>query len=469
MKWKLTGRYLLSIVLVVILVVIINIVTLIGLFLIEINTGKTVFHGGEISAERFTRNFDRYITVANGNIDVTEKGKENLDQKNAWIQVVDENGREVYGYKLPKAVKKKYTPLETINRYKYKEEDILATVFAGGKSMNNREYSYFVGFSDPNINKYVFTFDIESILHNFKVGILTFLLIDSLIAFFIGYLFSKRLTSPLNSLIDGIKRLANKDYSVNYQPKGIYKDVFYNVNYLSIELTANEKERKKLDHMREEWLANISHDIKTPLASIQGYAEMMKNKEYYFSLDEMREYADIIERKALYMKEVMEDLNLTTRLKNKELMLNKKKVSIVAVLRNIVIDILNDARYANRHIEFEVEQEKVEVEVDEILIRRALHNLIYNAVVHNDENVRIMVRIEKKARPHIVIKDNGKGIKKEELDKIFDRYYRGTNTGELHKGSGLGMAIAKDVIKAHDGDIEMKSMVGMGTTINIYL
>jgi signal transduction histidine kinase len=301
------------------------------------------------------------------------------------------------------------------------------------------------------------------------VGILTFLLIDSLIAFFIGYLFSKRLTSPLNSLIDGIKRLANKDYSVNYQPKGIYKDVFYNVNYLSIELTANEKERRKLDHMREEWLANISHDIKTPLASIQGYAEMMKNKEYHFSLDEMREYADIIERKALYMKEVMEDLNLTTRLKNKELMLNKKKVNIVAVLRNIVIDILNDARYANRHIEFEVEQEKVEVEVDEILIRRALHNLIYNAVVHNDENVRIMVRIEKKARPHIVIKDNGKGIKKEELDKIFDRYYRGTNTGELHKGSGLGMAIAKDVIKAHDGDIEMKSMVGMGTTINIYL
>lgn len=469
MKWKLTGRYLLSIVLVVILVVIINIVTLIGLFLIEINTGKPVFHGGEISAERFTRNFDHYITVENGNIDVTEKGKEKLDQKNAWIQIVDENGREVYGYKLPKAVKKKYTPLETINRYKYKEEDILATVFAGGKSMNNREYSYFVGFSDPNINKYVFTFDIESILHNFKVGILIFLLIDSLIAFFIGYLFSKRLTSPLNSLIDGIKRLANKDYSVNYKPKGIYKDVFYNVNYLSIELTANEKERKKLDHMREEWLANISHDIKTPLASIQGYAEMMKNKEYHFSLDEMREYADIIERKALYMKEVMEDLNLTTRLKNKELMLNKKKVNIVAVLRNIVIDILNDARYANCHIEFEVEQEKVEVEVDEILIRRALHNLIYNAVVHNDENVRIMVRIEKKARPHIVIKDNGKGIKKEELDKIFDRYYRGTNTGELHKGSGLGMAIAKDVIKAHDGDIEMKSMVGMGTTINIYL
>lgn len=76
--------------------------------------------------------------------------------------------------------------------------------------------------------------------------------------------------------------------------------------------------------MREEWISNISHDIKTPLASIQGYAELIKDKDYDLSLDVIRDYAQIIESKSLYIKEVMEDLNLTTRLKNNDLTLNRK-------------------------------------------------------------------------------------------------------------------------------------------------
>ena len=69
----------------------------------------------------------------------------------------------------------------------------------------------------------------------------------------------------------------------------------------------------------------------------------------------------------------------------------------------------------------------------------------------------------------IYIRDNGKGIKKEDLEKIFDRYYRGTNTGEVHKGSGLGMAIAKEIVNAHDGDISVSSEVGVGTVVKIVL
>ena len=69
----------------------------------------------------------------------------------------------------------------------------------------------------------------------------------------------------------------------------------------------------------------------------------------------------------------------------------------------------------------------------------------------------------------IVVEDHGKGIKKEELERIFDRYYRGTNTGELHKGSGLGMAIAHDIVKAHDGEIHVESELHQGTKIEILL
>ncbi|MDQ0091342.1 signal transduction histidine kinase [Paenibacillus anaericanus] len=470
MKWWLTGRYLLSVVLVVILVIIINIVLVLVLLVAQTTAKKPLFfQNSEISAEAFTTAFRDYVTMTNDQVTVTETGKEELEAKKAWIQILDEDGSEIYSYRLPEQVQKKYTPLDAIQMYKYKEVDGETTVFASGKEINQKYYSYFIGIVDRNIGKYVLSYDYRTIFQIFKVGSVTFIIVDGLIALLIGYFFSRRLAKPVNSLIEGIKRLANKEYNLNYEPKGIYKDVFYNVNYLSNELRVNENERKKLDKMKEEWISNISHDIKTPLASILGYAEMMKDAEYYFSLEEMMEYAEIIESKSLYIKEVIEDLNLTTRLKSKELTLNTKTINMVTLLRNMVIDILNDAKYADRHIEFQCNQETILSDVDEILIRRAINNLIYNAIVHNDNNVKIVVRIEKKERIHITIQDDGKGIQKQELDRIFDRYYRGTNTGELHKGSGLGMAIANDIVKAHHGEIKVNSIMDQGTTIEIQL
>ncbi|WP_397539030.1 sensor histidine kinase [Rummeliibacillus pycnus] len=470
MKWKLTGRFLFSVVLIVILVIIINIVTFLTLFIVESAFHIPVFHGEKTeSAESFTRDFKKYITMSNNNPVISDKGKRELIDRKAWIQILDENGKELYGYRLPKAIKKKYTPLDIVNAYKYVEEDIYATVFVSGKELNHHNNSYLIGFESPYVKKITWTYDSRDLMHNFKIGSILLLLIDGLIALLIGYFFSKRLTQPLYTLINGIQRLANKEYNLNYEPEGVYKDVFYNVNHLSYQLKAIEKEREKLDKMKEEWVGNISHDIKTPLASIQGYAEMMKDKEYDFSIKEMREYAEIIERKSLYLKDVVEDLNLSIRLKNEKLSLNKTKTNLVELLRSIVIDILNDAKYSTRHIDFQYTEEKIDMEVDELLIRRAINNLIYNAIVHNDENIQITVSIEKKERVHIIIKDNGRGIKKKELDYIFDRYYRGTNTGESHKGSGLGMAIANDIIRTHNGEITIDSMVDYGTTIEIQL
>ncbi|MFJ8260805.1 sensor histidine kinase [Rummeliibacillus sp. NPDC094406] len=470
MKWKLTGRFLFSVVLIVILVIIINIVTFLTLYIVQGAFHIPVFKGEKVeSAESFTRDFQKYITFSNNKPIISDKGKRELIDRKAWIQILDENGKELYGYRLPKAIKKKYTPLEIVNTYKYVEADIYATVYFSGKELNHHNTSYLIGFESPNIKKITWSYDSRDLMNNIKIGSILLLLIDGLIALLIGYFFSKRLTKPLYTLINGIQRLANKDYNLNYEPEGVYKDVFYNVNNLSYQLKAIDKERIKLDKMKEEWIGNISHDIKTPLASIQGYAEMMKDKGYDFSIEEMREYAEIIERKSHYLKDVVEDLNLSIRLKNEKLSLNKTKTNLVALLRSIVIDILNDAKYSTRHIDFQYTEEKIEMEVDELLIRRAINNLIYNAIVHNDENIQIIVSIEKKERVQIIIKDNGIGIKSKELDYIFDRYYRGTNTGESHKGSGLGMAIANDIIRTHNGVITIDSMVDCGTSIEIQL
>jgi signal transduction histidine kinase len=151
------------------------------------------------------------------------------------------------------------------------------------------------------------------------------------------------------------------------------------------------------------------------------------------------------------------------------LKLNKKKVNMVSLVRNAVIDILNDPRNVDVDIDFICEDEVIEVFVDDILIIRTIKNLLYNAIVHNKEGVKIKVMIQNKDNLKIVISDNGKGIRTEELNHIFERYYRGTNTGKDHEGSGLGMAIANDIVRAHDGEIKILSEIGKGTEIEIFL
>lgn len=467
MKWKLTGRYLLSIVFIVILIIFINLILGLALLIAQAGFGIPIFQNNELSPEQFTRTFQEEVTTNHDGVTISAKGKRKLEEENAWIQILDEGGEELYSFRAPANRKKQYTPAEMIQMYKYKEVNANTVIYVGDKAENNRQYSYLIGIENRNLNREFISFDERDIFRAIKIG-MVILLVDISIALFIGYLFSKRLTQPLHTLMNGINKLANHEFIHQPESKGLYKRVFHHLNDLSDRLRWSEKERAKLDLMREEWIANISHDIKTPLSSIQGYAEMMKDPDYDFTLGEIREYAGIIETKSLYIKEVMEDLNLSTRLKNQELTLNKNDVNIVALLRKIVIDLLNDPKYSNRDIQFHVNEETIILEADEVLFRRAMNNLISNAIVHNDADVKIEVSAEVKGKhTRIVIKDNGKGIRNEEIERIFDRYYRGTNTGVGHKGSGLGMAIAHDIIKAHEGQITIQSEAGCGTTIEM--
>ncbi|MEK4321275.1 HAMP domain-containing sensor histidine kinase [Bacillus sp. FSL K6-3221] len=465
MKWRLTGRYMVSVIIVTIITVFINLFVFMIWLVLQANSQ----HNEENTPETFTRSFEQYISFSDQGITVNKEGQKALKQQNAWIQILDENGQNVYHAQAPKGLKNKYTPIEIVNLHKYKDKQLLSTIYAGGKKVKGKKYSYFIGFKDPSIGKYLFSFDTKDLVTRFNIGTMILLSIDAIIALLIGYLFSRQLTKPLGRAIHSIQRLANGDYTTNLPAKGIYKDVFYNVNHLSEQLASSKKEKDKLEQMREEWISHISHDIKTPLASIQGYAEIMKDPKYPLSKQDIRHYAGIIENKSLYIKDVMEDLNLTTRLKNNGVMLNKELVNIVSLLRETLIDILNDSRYADQTIELQTNEDKLMLNIDTVLIRRAVTNLILNALVHNDADVKIIVQLEQKEHTHITIKDNGKGIEEAELEKVFDRYYRGTNTAGTHAGSGLGMAIAKDIIQKHGGDITIQSIIGEGTTIDIQL
>nr|WP_308741975.1 HAMP domain-containing sensor histidine kinase [uncultured Anaerocolumna sp.] len=468
MNWKITGRFIVTIVSVAIIVILINII---GAAILIFNGGRNYFTNGitYYSPEDFTREFERYLREDKDKIYIGSDGEKILKEKKAWLQVLDEEGKEVYNFQKPVKGKKHYTPIELIHAYKYISNETMSTIFVSEKNICNRNYSYIIGFPSEKVKRNVLSYDVYNLGNSLRIGIYIILFLDALIALLFGYLFSRRLTKPLVNIIKDVKSLSEGEYSLEREEKGIYKEIYHNINNLSSKLESNEIERKNLDKMREEWISNISHDIKTPLVSVKGYAEILSSEEYDCTKEEVREYSKIIEDKSDYIKELIDDLNLSTRLKNKVLTLNKKHTNIVSLVRGVVIDILNNPQNRNVDIDFSATREVIDIDIDEILIKRVITNILYNAIVHNDENVFIEVKVERKDRVHILIKDNGKGIQEEELKYIFERYYRGTNTGKRHKGSGLGMAIAKDIVEAHNGVINVESELLSGTKVEIIL
>ncbi|QUH18770.1 sensor histidine kinase [Alkaliphilus sp. B6464] len=464
MKWKILLRFLLILVLSVIIVFHINIFVVYELFISDNHWDEKW-----TQLPNFSLDFYQYIIEEDGTPTVTKDGLEELNHRNAWIQILDEEGYEVYHWNKPEGTLDHYTPSQIVYHNIYTGVIDNYTTFAGTADINDYKWSYIIGFPMDKIAKYMYLYSIEELKSNIFAAAIGLFIIPVVVFIVMGYIFGRNLTNPVIHIIQGISQLSKGEYDKKYVEKGLYKEVYTTLNNLSDTLKINEVERQVTEKMREEWIHNLSHDLKTPLASIKGYGELIADEEYVLTDEEIKKYSNIIKEKAYYMEGLLEDLKLTQILKNGLIPIVRNKEDIIEVLRDITIDILNNPNYENRKIQFNASEERIVFTFDKSLIQRAFTNLIYNAIVHNNESTEIIISVYKNDKVYVEIEDNGKGISKEDLDNLFERYYRGTNTGESHKGSGLGMAIAKQIIEIHGGTIDVKSTIGVGTKIIVIL
>lgn len=223
--------------------------------------------------------------------------------------------------------------------------------------------------------------------------------------------------------------------------------------------------------MRREWIANITHDLKTPLSPIKGYAEVLHDDTEKTAV-EYRRYAGIMLKNAAYMENLIDDLKLTWQLENGTLPVNRQEQNIVRFLRELSIDILNRPEYENRMILFEcsdnITDETALLSFDTKLFTRAFQNLMINAFVHGTKDTEVTVKIGvSESELTINVSDNGGGMSNVVAERLFERYYRGTNTESKTEGTGLGLAIAKNIVELHGGTISVNSTPGVGTSFLI--
>jgi len=461
MRWKLTGRFLISIISIVVLVILANTAILIYLTISESKKGLHDYNSYQ--PVQFTRDLSKYMYMDENDLPTLNKeGLELINQRNIWVQFLDDHGYVIHEVNTPSDTPKHYRPVDLIQDYKYNEFDKQVTIFIS----EFEQYSYILGIQKDIVSRQVITYNPKDLVNIVGKYVLYIIVIDLVITVIVGLLFSSVLTKPLYKMMDHIQRLKNRNLTPNlFKKTGIYKTVFKNIEDVAIELKNQDIERKKLEQMRNEWISNVSHDMKTPLASIQGYAELMQDA----SPEEKEQYSAIIEKKAIYMHELLNDFTLALRLKNNNIPLNLQQVNIEAFMRELIIDILNDPKFSSRQIEFESTESSLNVSIDEHLMRRAITNLIINSFVHNDEQTSVKVSLTTSHNQvKIEISDNGKGMSEEDVAHVFDRYYRGSYTENVH-GSGLGTAIARDIIEVHKGSITLESKQNQGTKITILL
>lgn len=203
------------------------------------------------------------------------------------------------------------------------------------------------------------------------------------------------------------------------------------------------------------------------MSTIKGYTELLASGDYNFEKEELILYADQILKSEERIKELVDELKISQMLVEGEFKLKFEKVRLIEVLQKCIEEAKIYIK-SESIINFTYEKD-FEVLADKKLLERCFVNIICNAYIHNEKDVcvRISLSVEQESIK-IIISDNGKGMKQEDIKHIFERYYRGTDSGKI-KGTGLGLAIAKEVITAHGGEIKVSSVLGKGTTFTTYL
>ena len=408
----------------------------------------------------FTEDFKDQIIFIDDMPQVKQSGLVLLQENGVGIQIIDGSGKVVFRYQEPEQASEAYSSTELLQLVLTGK----TTAFSGVAFDAEKEYAYLLYFP-VNVSKVTMYVNGERFAGG-KAIIMPVLLILFLLVLISGILYGFFTTKAMKRLTTAIHEISVREY-LPVQEQGVFHDLYDSLNTLDAEIRASDHLRAQTEKTREEWIANITHDLKTPLSPIKGYAEILQETDGG-DRERRRHYADVMLKNVSYMEKLIEDLKLTYQLENGMIPIHREDKNIVRFLKELVIDILNTPEYETRSIHFESEEETVMFPFDQMLFTRAFRNLIINAFVHGEEHTEVTVSIlASQSALKIKVADNGKGMSEEAARHLFDRYYRGTNTKQKPEGTGLGLAIAKGIIDLHGGTISVFSIPTVGTAFQI--
>ncbi|MEC0134197.1 MULTISPECIES: HAMP domain-containing sensor histidine kinase [Paenibacillus] len=269
---------------------------------------------------------------------------------------------------------------------------------------------------------------------------------------------SRKMVKSIRLFIEATERLASGDFSMRLQLKSPpeFEILSENFNRMAEELGG-------IEILRTDFVNNFSHEFKTPIVSIKGFAEVLKNDD--LTKEERNEYLDIVIEESTRLASLASNVLELTQVETQKILTNKMRFNVGEQIRQSVL--LLAAKFEKKHLKLNVNIQDYELSGNKELLNQVWLNLLDNAIKFTPEHGEIEVTMKKNEDNLVIlVRDCGSGIHPEALPKIFDKFYQ-QDTSHSTAGNGLGLAIVKKIIHLHNGTISCESIPLQGATFTV--
>lgn len=375
------------------------------------------------------------------------------------IEYLTPNGKVLYNENMKGCILKNPST-KTINlmdrMYRGEEEKLFFKITNPIYNTKSFLYGMRIGENYVYINNQLESLDATNKV--LKKQVIYLLLVVSVLSVVIAYFVSHSITKPIFEITKKAKKMGKGDLTVKFEPSDISE-----INELSETLNYAMTEMIKTDDYRRDLMANVGHDLKTPLTLIKSYAEMVRDITYK---DEKKrnEHLNVIINESDRLNELVNDIISLSKLEANAESLKIEKYDLVREIKGIIqkFEILELTENYNF---IYTGPDKAIVEADKSKINQVIYNLINNAVNYTGDDSTVYINVSKvKAGYQVEIIDTGKGIDEETIKHVWNRYYKTEKKHKRNKvGTGLGLSIVREILEAHDFTYGVKSNIGKGT------
>ena len=385
----------------------------------------------------------KHISVTESDITIDKQIKKLLKEHDIWLLAIDnETGVVKYSYRKPDEIPNHYSYADVSRFSKYYLKDY--PVFTNIK--NN--YLFVIGFPKNSYARYSNNYISISMVKKIPLIFLLTMILNCAY-FIILYIYSNfRLRKKILPLVETIIQLPN-GLSSSIKPVYGLEEIIY-------ALEKTDKKLKDEQKFRQDWVAGIAHDIKTPLSIVLSNVAMAKDLT---NNKELNKYLDPILTETYYIQNILNDLNIFARLNNQIFQIQKEEILILPFVRQIIIQILNQEIWENVDISFHPNQsiENTYVKIDKFLFSRVIHNIIYNSILHNPSGCKIDISLSKvDEKIYLTILDIGIGVKPEQLHQLNSLDEKNFDIAFI-RTTGIGLYISKRIIQLNQGELKISS------------
>ena len=435
-------KYFLSMIGIIVLFLLLNIVLFFSVLIWAWQTSETP----KLSLNEIC---DSIVMDEAGHFTTSEELAELLEEYHAWAMLLDDKGTVIFQERMPEELPRRYTPVDVAKFSRWYLGDYPVYV------QEHPQGLLVVGGEKGSQVKYYFSVN-ESYVKNLFAGLIAVFLANIIVVVLLIWKNIRHVEKAVTPILRGIETVSSGQ-PVSLPEKGELAEINRQLNKAGAFIV-------KKDSARADWISGISHDVRTPLSVILGFAGQLEDNQTLPA--PAREQAACIRKQGEKLRNLISDLNLASRLEYSMQPLRLEKIYLVELARQVVCEFLDSGLDEQYRITFSSDQESEMASImgDEALLKRALYNLIQNSMIHNASGCDISVSAVWNGNHTVItVSDNGIGVSAEKLEELKANTHRIESTDErLNLRHGLGVLLVWQIVEAHHGTMEIFSEPQIG-------